>query len=419
MAAYTICGIARSVAPLPIGRDKYGRIDARRMKPDEAPEAHALRPGPIPKLEALLLLLISYVLCAGAWAAAPVAEPLNRDALKVRSIERAVLLAAAVAGQRIVAVGERGIVALSDDTGRTWRQAQRVPVSVTLTAVRFVNDRQGWAVGHAGVVLHSEDAGENWSRQLDGVALAQLALRDAQANLQRTSGNDVQAQRMVREAELLVKDGPDKPFFDLEFSDSSRGIVVGAYNLIFATSDGGQSWQPLMSRTDNAKSLHLYAVRRKGDAIYIAGEQGLLLRSSDAGLTFTRSSASYRGSWFALALPNDGSIVVAGLRGNAYRSIDNTQSWTRLTDVGPISFVSATSINDRGVVLANQAGRLFAVADAQSELRMLPGPALPTLTSLLPLPDGNLLALTIQGPIVVQISSPSKAQPPTSSTVTK
>ena len=66
-----------------------------------------------------------------------------------------------------LAVGERGIVLLSDDSGMTWRQA-RVPVSVSLTAVQFVDAEQGWAVGHLGVVLHTEDGGETWHKQLDG-----------------------------------------------------------------------------------------------------------------------------------------------------------------------------------------------------------------------------------------------------------
>ena len=62
------------------------------------------------------------------------------------------------AGDRIVAVGERGHVIYSDDEGQTWTQAE-VPVSVTLNAVDFGSDSSGWVVGHSGVVLHSGDAG--------------------------------------------------------------------------------------------------------------------------------------------------------------------------------------------------------------------------------------------------------------------
>ncbi|OLE19874.1 MAG: hypothetical protein AUG50_02340 [Betaproteobacteria bacterium 13_1_20CM_3_63_8] len=358
------------------------------------------------------LLVVLCVLWSAASVAASVVDPLNRDALKVSSVGRSVLLSAATAGPRVVAVGERGTVALSDDGGRTWRQATRVPVSITLTAVRFVNDKQGWAVGHGGVVLHTEDAGETWSRQLDGITLAQLAVRDAQANVERLGPGNAEAQRMLRDAQLLVDDGPDKPFLDLEFDDDQHGIVVGAYNLIYATSDGGKSWQSWMGRTDNPKALHLYALRHKGDTIFIAGEQGLLLHSVDAGRSFTRVSTPYQGSWFSLALQTDGSIVLAGLRGNVYRFGDNGQTWTQLTSPVPVSFVSATFVGGTGVVLANQAGQLFSATNGENALRPLPAPPVPALTGLVSLVDGGWLALTVQGAIRILLPSPTKDQAP-------
>ena len=100
--------------------------------------------------------------------AAPVADALVRPALPVAAPARATLLGVAPAGARLVAVGERGIVALSDDAGQTWRQG-RVPVSVTLTAVRFIDARNGFAVGHGGVVLASTDGGETWEVLFDGL----------------------------------------------------------------------------------------------------------------------------------------------------------------------------------------------------------------------------------------------------------
>jgi photosystem II stability/assembly factor-like uncharacterized protein len=338
-------------------------------------------------------------------------EPLNRDALKVNSVSRAALLGAATAGRRVIAVGERGTVALSDDLGQSWWQATRVPVSVTLTAVRFVNNKQGWAVGHGGVVLHTDDGGETWSRQFDGITLAQIALRHAEADVQRLGPGNADAQRTLRDAKRLSDDGPDKPFFDLEFDDEQHGIVVGAYNLIYATADGGKTWQSWMGRTDNPKALHLYAVRRKGDAIYIAGEQGLLLVSTDAGHSFTRVSTPYEGSWFSLALQSDGSIVLAGLRGNAYRSTDNARTWVRLSGAPPVSFVSASPVDGQRVLLANQAGQLFIASDGDNELRSLPSPTMAALSNLLPLADGGLLALTLQGVSRLPLSIPPAQAP--------
>ena len=80
---------------------------------------------------------------------------------------RSLLQAVAKAGDRLVAVGQRGHIVVSTDGGTTWKQSP-VPVSSDLTAVYFVDDKQGWAVGHDGVILHTADGGDTWQLQLDG-----------------------------------------------------------------------------------------------------------------------------------------------------------------------------------------------------------------------------------------------------------
>jgi photosystem II stability/assembly factor-like uncharacterized protein len=47
------------------------------------------------------------------------------------------LLGAARAGERLVAVGQRGHILYSDDSGNAWQQAA-VPVSADLNAVSFL-----------------------------------------------------------------------------------------------------------------------------------------------------------------------------------------------------------------------------------------------------------------------------------------
>ncbi|MBI5444053.1 MAG: glycosyl hydrolase, partial [Deltaproteobacteria bacterium] len=111
---------------------------------------------------------------------AEVSDLLDRPATVSGRALRSVQLAVARAGKRLVSVGERGTVLLSDDDGRTWRQA-KVPVSLTLTCVCFASERSGWAAGHSGVVLRTSDGGETWVKQLDGRQAAQIELAAAKA----------------------------------------------------------------------------------------------------------------------------------------------------------------------------------------------------------------------------------------------
>lgn len=334
-------------------------------------------------------------LAAVSASAATVPPALERPALAVRAPERAVLLALATAGSRLVAVGERGVIVLSDDQGQRWRQARSVPTSVSLTALRFVDAQRGWAVGHAGVILHTADGGETWTRQADGRSLAQAALNAAA----RAPGDP-----LARAAQQLVDDGADKPLLDLHFYDARRGIVAGAYGLLFETTDGGRTWSSAMGRIRNPKGLHINAMRADGDTLYLAGEQGLFLRSDDRGTTFRPITSPYAGTWFTLAVPKPGTVLAAGLRGNAFISGDHGDRWSRLGSTAQASYVSSAVLPGDAVILANQAGQLLSTR-AGGALKVLPLPPLPPVSAILALNEGTLLAVGFTG--AIRLSGPA------------
>lgn len=338
-----------------------------------------------------LALSLGLALCTPL-AAAPVGAALDRPALQVHQPERAVLLAVVKAGSRLVAVGERGVITISDDQGSRWRQVP-CPVSVTLTQVRFADAQHGVAIGHGGAVLATADGGETWQPRLDGRRLAQLALDAAKA-----AGDATRATR-VRDAERLAADGPDKPFLDIVTWDAQRWLVVGAYGIAFQTADGGRSWQPWMDRLPNPKGLHIYALRRQGSTLLLAGEQGLLLRSDDDGASFRALPSPYRGSWFAAEMLASGEWVIAGLRGNVWRSADGGANWSALAVPMPASITGMAPGGDGGLLFVNQAGHVL----RRDGDRLLPlnRQALPPLAGVMPLADGRMLTHGVAGVRVV------------------
>lgn len=295
----------------------------------------------------LLAALCAALAGEAAQAAAPtVADALQRPAVLARQPERAVTLSAARVGKRVVAVGERGLILLSDDQGAHWRQSP-CPVSVTLTTVRFADAQHGVVVGHGGVVLTTADAGETWTLRLDGQRLAQLVLASAKA-----SGDAIH----VRDAERLVADGPDKPLLDILAWDAQNLLAVGAYGLALHSADGGKSWTSWMERLPNPRALHLYSVRRSGNTLLIAGEQGVVMRSDDGGASFRPLNTPYKGSWFTAELLSDQRLVLAGLRGNAWRSEDGGATWAQLVSPMPASITASVQGPGGALWMTNQAG---------------------------------------------------------------
>lgn len=296
---------------------------------------------------ALLLALATAALPPAASATPTV---LSEPAVPTPRALDAAMFAIVRAGTRLVAAGERGIVLLSDDDGTSWRQA-RVPVQATLTALHFADARIGWAAGHLGVILKTEDGGATWRKQLDGVQAAALM-----SQALRAAGDTQAAQRHASE-------GPDKPFFDLSFSDAQHGIAVGAYKLAFATADGGATWAPIAARLPNPKDLHLYAVRRVGERVFIAGEQGLVLRSDDGGTSFSALASPYKGSFFGLVATRAGSLIAFGLRGNAFRSTDGGLHWEKAETGSSASLNAGLALADGSVLLLAQTGTVLVSHD--------------------------------------------------------
>jgi photosystem II stability/assembly factor-like uncharacterized protein len=332
----------------------------------------------------------------------PVAEADVRPAYPVVNPEKALIQAVTRTGKRLVAVGERGLVLLSDDEGKHWRQA-KVPASVTLTAVTFATPKQGWAVGHFGLVLHSEDGGETWQTQLNGVKAAKLVLAEAQAKARRVTTDDPTIARELRNAQRLVEDGPDKPFLDVLFFDVKHGIVIGAYNLIFVTDDGGVTWNSLAGGLPNPDARHLYAICAGGGSLYIAGESGLVIRSDDHGTSFKRLATPYGGSYFTLAARGD-EVVVGGIRGNTYRPSDKGETWRKIELPLPVSLITSLLVDDGStqgrLLLANQAGQILLSTDMGRSIIALPLAPLPPVTALSCLDDWKLVAATLMGRVI-------------------
>ena len=331
-------------------------------------------------------------LAPSAAAAGAFKDPLDLAAQPSALATRALLQAVTRAGDRLVAVGQRGHIVVSSDAGKTWQQAT-VPVSSDLTAVFFASERKGWAVGHDGVILASEDGGSTWKLQLDGRRANQAIVDD----LARKPETDA-TKALLTEAKRNVEQGPDKPFLDVWFADERTGYVVGAYNLIFRTDDGGATWAPWFDRTDNPKLLNLYAIRPAAGGLFIAGEAGLVLKLDAAAQRFRAVEVPYSGSLFGVA-GDAGNVLVFGLRGNALRSDDGGKTWKKADTSLPASIVAAAS-TPNAIVLADMSGRLSRTTDGGHTWALIRVPASMMVAGIADAGNGQFALVGMRGVVV-------------------
>lgn len=305
---------------------------------------------------------------------AQAAEPLDTPARVSARAHQSLLTGVALAGKRLVAVGERGIAVYSDDQGASWTQA-RVPVSVMLTALQFITPSRGWAVGHDGAVLGTEDGGATWKRRFDGGQANKLMLEGARrmvAAARVAAGNNTSgpaadalaaAENALGDIEAAVKFGPSRPLLAVWFRNQQEGYVAGAYGQLFRTLDGGATWESLATRTGNLESLHYNAIAQgRGNTLLLAGEGGKVYRSADSGNTWKVADTGYKGHLYGVLAAGD-ALVAYGFGGNAFRSVDDGATWQALPRVVQRSLVAGAALPDGSLLLAAQDGRLLRSTD--------------------------------------------------------
>ncbi|MBY6204046.1 hypothetical protein [Halomonas denitrificans] len=312
---------------------------------------------------AALLLAVPGLLFAQDDATGDAAgENTPEPALEARLADQSLLLDILRYDDRFVAVGQRGHVLLSDD-GRTWSQADRVPVQSTLTRIER-EGRRLWAVGHDSAILSSADGGRTWF-----------------------------IQNWDEDAE--------EPLLDVEFLTALKGFAVGAYGRFMVTSDGGVTWQTeriedrLVSEaidwgdvaaaedgidtlpedfepeanveTDEGEDVfvdkgcyefyecHLNDLLVLEDGrLMMAAERGFGYRSEDGGETWESFRFPYSGSMFGLIELGD-CIIAFGLRGHIQRSCDFGDRWEDLQYGGDQTLMGATHLPDGRVLIVGAA----------------------------------------------------------------
>lgn len=268
---------------------------------------------------------------------------------------RMLLLDAALAGDTVVAVGERGAIVYSADGGATWQNAV-TSARATLTGVTFAPGGapyRGWAVGHDALILYTTDSGRTWTRQFQG------------ENLQDS-------------------------FLDILAIDVQHVIAVGAYGLFAATTDGGKTWTRRRLGDDD---FHFNRISRgPTGTLYLAGEHGTLLRSVDHGANWQPIPAAYEGSFYGILPLGERELLAYGLRGHVYRSTDDGATWTQIDTSLATSLATAVRTQNT-ILLAGQARTLLASADAGRTFAPDSNPPATAVAEMLILPDGRVLAV--------------------------
>ena len=262
------------------------------------------------------LVLGAGLACASLAQTVPAGAPRAGTVVDIKP-NRIYLLDVARAGDRLVAVGERGFALLSDDAGQSWR-AVGTPVTRTLTGVAFNGDKLGVAVGHGGSLVRTEDSGDTWT-------------------------------------EVPMEESFGESLLGVTALGDGRFAAYGAFGMYFDTLDGGKSWTKRTILSEEFEA-HISQVVRTNGSLWLVGETGTLARSDECCTDFTALTSPYDGSFFGIVVAQDGALLVFGMRGNIFRSADAGATWQEVPIETTASFNGGRVLSDGRILLVGNAG---------------------------------------------------------------
>ncbi|AQA19155.1 hypothetical protein BST95_13795 [Halioglobus japonicus] len=298
------------------------------------------------------------------------------------------------------ATGHHGHILFSEDGGDSWTQAE-VPVRSALLDIHFPTPELGWAVGHEGVILHSKDGGRTWEKQYDGLRYGTEGLEFYRQLAEQNPDDDLYPY-LMDEMQFAIDQGADKPLFKVYFHDANYGHALGAYGMILRTEDGGQNWMHVLHSMENDSFFHVFdfAPLTEEGKFFLAGEAGLfMIGDAVAQKGSLVENVPWEGSFFTAESAADGAIVLGGLRGRMFRTVDAGETWAEVQKPPGSSLVDSVTLKDGRMIFAGIAGDMFFSSDNGQTFNYLPVRAGGRIYTVEDGPQGFLL---IGGPAGIQ-----------------
>ena len=255
----------------------------------------------------------------------------QKDAIIAPLADKSLLLDVTRAGDNWITVGEWGHILYSNNS-KDWIQAP-TPTQNTLTAVYFLNDKQGWAIGHDSVILYSSDGGKHWELQFSAPEL-------------------------------------EMPLFGILFLDEQHGIAVGAYGLYLTTNNGGKTWN--QSELEPGMDRHMNDILSIGNDLFVIGETGFVFRSDNRGESWVSIDFPYSGSLFGASVVNEDQLIVFGLRGTIFLSADKGGSWRKIESNVINTLMDQVELKDGTSVIIGLGGTILSRSRQQQEYSLQP-----------------------------------------------
>ncbi|MHB0866304.1 MAG: WD40/YVTN/BNR-like repeat-containing protein [Thermoleophilia bacterium] len=202
---------------------------------------------------------------------------------------------------------------------------------------------------------------------LTGLALVALLFSGC---LGRGSGTSPVASS---EDEALGRPGWQLIYTDVDFADPSLGLISGWRGVMLRSIDAGTTWT--QTKVNSKTDLNSVAILDANTAVAV-GSGGNILRSTDSGQTWSPVESPTREILNAVVPVGPGVAVAAGWHGTILRTQDNGKTWSRQPGAGDPSLdFESIDFTTHGVgIVVSSSGRAFKSSDGALTWQPIPMP---------------------------------------------
>ena len=242
-----------------------------------------------------------------------------------------------VDGDKGYAVGNAGLLLVSDDAGATWAETERM-TDQALLCVKSKGDRTLIA-GQKGTIMSKTGDGawetletpfETRIMKLDFNSSGLVVAVGEFGMIHRSKDGGNTWDDIVLDWGQYNDEGYEPHLYDVVVKDDNTVVTVGEFGLILWSDDGGDNFVARHKGDESVFAIHLDA---EGTGTgFAVGQDNLVLRSQDGGATWQKiaidgEDANLLGVW-----SGQNEVVITGIR-SLLRSSDDGQNWSQSDDI--------------------------------------------------------------------------------------
>ncbi len=191
-------------------------------------------------------------------------------------------------------------------------------------------DSKGWIVGTKGTILQTENGGKTWQLNKWGNFNfnAIYMISPAKGFIASDSGIILKTENSGKDWQIVNTGDDSVTYLSIAFNQNT-GIITGTNGKILYSGNYGETWT---TRTINEakqkkkiSSLNTVFFADKNE-VWIAGNEGLILKSTDKGLTWSQNKFKEY-NFYSMVFLNKHEGYIAGESGTIIRTINGGETW--------------------------------------------------------------------------------------------